>query len=234
LVGVRFGVKTRYALLDIDAESIYLSSEAIVQIKAALESIGICRSILICSSWSGGVHLYLPLPEAVSTWGLAVALKACLESHHFLIAPGQLELFPNVKAYAKPGDFIEYQAHRLPLQPNSGSHLLDPDMGIVPGSLERFLRQWDIASTGQDLETLYQAMAIARSQHKGKRFGRGAAVEDWRKDLEAIISEGWTDYGQTNSLLKTIGCYGVVFEGLKSKALADYMQRVAVGSPGYE
>jgi hypothetical protein len=234
LVGVRFRKETRYALLDIDAESVYLSSDAIAEIKAALESIGICRSILLRSSWSGGIHLYLPLPNPVSTWKLALAIKGCLEAHNFLVAPGQLEIFPNTKAYAKSGTFTEYNAHRLPLQPDTGSYLLNYDLEVIPGNLKRFLMQWDIACVGQDVESLTSAMTIARSRHKAKRFRRGAAVEDWRKDLEATISEGWTAHGQTNHLLKTIGCYGVVFEGLKGSTLADYIQRIAIGSSGYE
>jgi hypothetical protein len=48
------------------------------------------------------------------------------------------------------------------------------------------------------------------------------------------ITEGWTDYGQTNHLLKTIACYGRVFEGLQGQDLIDYTLRIATTRPGYE
>ncbi|MDA0269064.1 MAG: hypothetical protein O3A14_19415, partial [Cyanobacteria bacterium] len=50
LIGVRFNAQTRYALLDIDAESPYCNPEAIAQLRAALETIGIVRTLLIRSS----------------------------------------------------------------------------------------------------------------------------------------------------------------------------------------
>jgi hypothetical protein len=63
LIGVRFESQTLYALIDIDAESPYCNVEAIAQLRAALETIGITRTLLLRSSHSNGLHLYLPLPE---------------------------------------------------------------------------------------------------------------------------------------------------------------------------
>ncbi|MBD0270165.1 MAG: hypothetical protein ICV77_17950, partial [Cyanobacteria bacterium Co-bin8] len=62
LVGVRFGSSTSYALIDIDAGSRYHSPDAIANLRAALETLGITRTLLVRSSWSGGLHLYIPLP----------------------------------------------------------------------------------------------------------------------------------------------------------------------------
>jgi hypothetical protein len=53
--------------------------------RAALETIGICRTILIRSSWSEGLHLYIPLSSTVPTFGLAKAIKLCLVQRHSLI-----------------------------------------------------------------------------------------------------------------------------------------------------
>lgn len=236
LIGVRFGNSTTYALIDIDQNSQYHPTQnpaGVSLILAALETIGIVRHILIRSSSSGGLHLYLPLPHAVSTYGLAQALKQCLEAQEIEIAAGQVETFPNTKAYALPGTFTEYNAHRLPLQPNSGSCLLDVDANPISGNLEQFFRHWDISAAGQDLETLNEAISVARrnsSKRKRKRLG---VVEEWRDDLKAEIKEGWTGYGQTNHLLKTIACYGIVFERLKGSALAEYIQAAAIKAPGY-
>jgi hypothetical protein len=237
LVGVRFGTDTLYGMLDIDRQSPYhpdQDPEALSTLRAALETIGIYRTVLITSSDSGGLHLYIPLPYAVPTFGLASALKQCVEAQGFEVAPGQLEIFPNTKAYGFGGEFIEYNAHRLPLQPASGSVLLDEDGNPTSGDLGRFFAAWDRAASGQSLEEVRAAIAIARSNGNKRRRRRLTIVEDWQQDLQTEINEGWTGYGQTNALLKTIACYGVVFERLTGEALAAFVQSTATNAPGYE
>ncbi|MBW4541364.1 MAG: hypothetical protein KME43_19825 [Myxacorys chilensis ATA2-1-KO14] len=237
LVGVRFGSTTSYALVDLDRTSLYHPASnptGLPLILAALETIGIVRYVLLRSSHSGGLHLYLPLPYAVPTFGLAQAIKQCLEAQGITLAAGQIETFPNTKAYAIPGTHIEYNAHRLPLQPDSGSCLLDLDSNPIGTSLGQFFRHWDNAAAGQDLETLHAAIAVARRNGSKRKRQRIAAVEAWRADLQTEINEGWTGSGQTNHLLKTIACYGVVFERLQSEALAEFVQTTAINAPGYE
>jgi len=63
LFGVRFGKETNYCLLDIDAGSIYHPQRdrfAITRILAALEPLGLVNAVTCTSSYSGGLHLYLP------------------------------------------------------------------------------------------------------------------------------------------------------------------------------
>jgi hypothetical protein len=235
LVGVRFGSQTSYALLDIDRDSPHHPAQnpnALPTLRLALETIGIYRTVLIRSSSSEGLHLYIPLPIAVPTFGLACALKQCLEAQGFTLTAGQLESFPNCKAYAKPGSFIEYTAHRLPLQPASGSILLNDDGHPVSQDLSRFFAAWDTAAAGQVMEELHSAIGTARSNRRTRRR-QSRIVEDWRNDLRLEIDTGWTAPGQTNHLLKTIACYGVVFEGLQGDALATYVQDIAINAPGY-
>ena len=235
LVGVRFDSQTTYALIDIDRDSPHHPAQdpsALPTLRLALETIGLYRTVLIRSSASDGLHLYIPLPAAVPTFGLANALKQCLEAQNFTLAPGQLEIFPNCKSYALPGSYTEYNAHRLPLQPDSGSHLLDDDGHAVSQDLGRFFAAWDLAAQGQMLEELQPALAIAR-QNRRQRRRPSSIVADWQQDLRTEIEAGWTDRGQTNHLLKTIACYGVVFEGLKGEALAVYVQEMAINAPGY-
>lgn len=237
LVGVRFASQTRYGVIDIDCESLYhpkQNPDALKAIRATLETIGLYRSILVRSSWSEGLHLYLPLPEEVPTFGLASALKQCLEAQGFIVKPGQLEIFPNCKAYALPGTYTEYNAHRLPLQPASGSCLLDSDCNPISEDLESFFQQWDIAAAGQALEELRSAIATARANRKTKRSRANSIVGEWQQDLLSEMQEGWTAHGQTNHLLKTIACYGVVFEGFTGDALAAYVHQTAINSPGYQ
>jgi hypothetical protein len=61
LIGVRFTHDTVYGLLDIDAGSDYCNPDGVAEIRAALETIGITRTVLTRSSWNGGLHLYIPL-----------------------------------------------------------------------------------------------------------------------------------------------------------------------------
>jgi hypothetical protein len=169
----------------------------------------------------------------VNTFSLAVALKECLKSQGFRLKAGQLEIFPNVKAYGVK-TFIDYMAHRLPLQPGSGSFLLDDDLNSTGNSLARFFWLWDGAASHQDMDELRHAIKIGRDNHRKKPKRRNHPVESWRQDLDTEITEGWTAHGQTNHLLKTIACYGHVFEGLQGQDLIDYTLRIAISRPGYE
>ena len=236
LIGVRPGHETAYALLDVDINSPYhpkQDASAIARIEAALETIGITRTLRLRSSWSEGLHLYIPLPELVKTFDLAVALRNCLEPQGFQLKQGHLECFPNVKAY---GNIIktEYLAHRLPMQPGSGSCLLDESFSPAGNQLEEFLSLWDIAARGQDILTLRQALPLARKNRYKKVRNRLSKVDSWKRDLETVIAEGWTGPGQTNQLLKEFGCYGHVFLGYCDEELVDFIHQQAISSPGYQ
>ncbi|MEO1095967.1 MAG: hypothetical protein AAFX01_13820, partial [Cyanobacteria bacterium J06638_28] len=235
LIGVRFTHATLYALLDIDAGSAYCNPEAIAQIRAALETIGITRTLLLRSSHSNGLHLYLPLAEPVKTFDLAVALQACLKAQGFAIAKGQLELFPNVKTYGVER-IIHYNGHRLPLQPNTGSCLLDDNLNPIGESLEQFFQLWAKASAHQDMGELHHALKIGRDNHRQRpRRSRSSVgkVEVWRQDLEADIQTGWTGHHQTNHLLKVIACHGHVFLELSGDDLMAHTLDTAIHLSGY-
>lgn len=233
IIGVRFGSSTRYALLDIDKDSPYI--DLIHNIQCALETIGIVRTIPLRSSFSGGIHIYIPLPQAYPTFSVACALKQCLEAQGFAIAPGQLETFPNEKPYGRSwrGEFYEYNGHRLPLQPHSGSCLLDTDLQPMGNDLALFWALWDNAVVCNDPDDIMWALTTARANRR--RRGRVATgpAQEWREDLEAIIREGWTGPGQTNKLLKEIATYGRVFEKLSGFELREYIMKVADDAPGF-
>ena len=235
-LGVRFGHTTQYAVIDIDKGSAYLNEKSLSEIGEALETIGIYRTVPIRSSHSGGLHLYIPLPEPVKTFDLACALKNCLKAFGFAIAEGQLEIMPNTKAFGRSWnkkDFVEYQGHRLPLQPGSGSVMLNHAYQPVGDSLERLFWSWDFAAKAQVLPELLEAMSFAK-RHRRKHKRLQTKLEQWRDDLQHEIAEGWTDYGQTNYLLKQFATFGRVFLGLSGEELATYVADRALGSPGYE
>lgn len=244
LIGLGFGKEANYFVIDIDSESPYHTEDGLREIRSALESLGIYQSILIQSSFSEGWHLYGFLSEAVPTFALACGLHQAMEDTGLTVGPGVLELFPNRKSFKKDGKGI-YNRHRLPLQPGSGSFLLDEDLCPFSDSLSRFLDLADkAAAIANDVETLLEYSELAResfyntnkeAQSHFFRAGRHSKkVKEWRANLEAAIAQGWTGNHQSNELLGRIAEYGRVFLGLGGVELANYIYKTAIASPGYE
>jgi len=234
LVGVRFGHTTTYAMIDLDASGRYCKLTSVNEIRFALETIGIARTIPIQSSVSGGVHLYIPLPTEIPTFDLACVIEQCLLAQGFEVDKGHLEIFPNTKTYGVDR-FIEYNGHRLPLQPQSGSCLLDDDLNPIGDRLHDFCATWEWAAQGQDIEMLRTALPHGREARKQESHRRklSRAASEWKADLDDEITEGWTGPGQTNRLVKAIAERGHVFEGLEGADLVNYIIDTAISTPGY-
>ncbi len=235
-IGVRFGSKTFYGLLDIDSGSEHLNPASIRRLQNCLETIGITDTLIVRSSDSGGIHLYYSLPDAVKTFDLACTIKHALKSHGFDLSAGRLESFPNVKSYARAdlNQFSEYHGHRLPLQPGSGSCLLDADLNPRGDSLERLLWEWEQIAARQDMALLLEALPIGRAANWPKRQRKVKKPDLWREDLERDIKAGFTGPGQTNAFIKAVGCYCRVFLGLGGDALREHMEPMVILAPGFE
>ncbi|MBD2302261.1 hypothetical protein [Nostoc sp. FACHB-190] len=234
LLGLRFDKQTSYLLIDIDRKSKLHPANNLLKYKqllGCLEEIGLCRPVPIQSSESGGLHIYYFLEEKQPSFLLASTLKQTLEAAGFKIKGGELEIFPNCKVYSQ-GRPSSFNAHRLPLQ--AGSYILDDILEPWSDDVEDLMDAADWSAAGQDYSALTEAIALAKFQ-KVIRFPyrQRSAIDQWRHDLEERISEGWTGHGQTNDLLKDIGCYGVVFRQLSGQALVDYIIITACQSPGY-
>jgi len=224
LLGVRFGETTRYGLIDLDAGSAYHprnDARAFQQLIHALEPLGLNDWVPLQSSASGGLHLYYFLPQAVKSFELACAFKFALADAGIELQDGQVEIFPNVKTY-DPKRVTNYNAHRLPLQ--AGSYLLDGyDFEPAATEVASLLDRADACARQQDPEVLAQALSDARARQRQQQRTRTAQAhrqplseqaQEWLDDLRTIINEGWSGPGQTNELLREIGKYVVVFEGL--------------------
>jgi hypothetical protein len=255
VIGLGFGKETNYFVIDIDCGSKYhnevavgeINEVAVGEIKAALEVIGINKTVLIQSSFSTGFHLFGFMSESVPTFSLACALHYCLEDAGLEIQKGQLELFPNRKKFVGKGKSI-YNRLRLPLQPGSGSFLLDGDFCPFSDSIEIFLDWADGAALNNDLETLLEACGTARNRYSEekkqkrenngpdgffslKRIGKNA--KQWKQYLEAAIKKGWDAHHYSNILLGYIAEYGRVFLGLGGVELVEYIYKTAIAAPGY-
>ncbi|MEJ1932480.1 hypothetical protein WDZ92_19770 [Nostoc sp. NIES-2111] len=234
LLGLRFDKETSYLLIDLDRKSKLHPANNYLkyfELLGCLEEIGLCRPVPVQSSDSGGLHIYYFFEEKQPSFLLACAIKQTLEAAGFKIKAGELEIFPNCKVYSQ-GRPSSFNAHRLPLQ--AGSFLLDDSLQPWSDDIEDLMDAADWSAGGQDYSALSEAIAVARFQKIVKfPYRQRSAIDQWLHDLTERISEGWTGHGQTNDLLKDIGCYGIVFRHLSGEALVDYMVITACQSPGY-
>ena len=153
IIGKRFGKLTNYLMIDVDRNSpFHPCNGGIKPILDAMEALGLCRYLIVRSSSSGGIHIYFPLAEPVSAWGLACAAHAALTAAGVRVVGGTCELFPNKKAFN-----AEHNGHRLPLQ--QGSFLLDDDFRCIDNDKAAFLVQWQHCAARQDEMLLAAALA---------------------------------------------------------------------------
>lgn len=213
LYGVRFGAETNYCLLDIDCTSSYHPQQdpfAISRLLAALEVIGLVRSVVCTSSMSGGLHLYFPLPQAQKSWQLAIAVATVLENAGYFLKPGQLELFPDPKPYCAGGAIPQFNAHRLPLQ--LGFYLLNSDFQPIWSTQQSFVQHWRLAQQQNAVNATDLQRVI--KQAKRTQYRVSGKADKFLNDLNAEIEQGWTGFGQTNRLLGRIAMRTYIFEHL--------------------
>ena len=240
LYGIRHGPKTSYALLDIDSGSPYHPKRdpiAFYRLRTALESLGLVADLLLTSSNSGGIHIYLPIDGKVVSWKLGTAIAAVLENTGFKVVPGWLEVFPNRKPYAADGSKTRFNGHRLPLQ--HGSYLLNENLEPTHSSHEAFCRQWDFAAKRNTLSTKVMNRVIKQAKRKNYRVTGKA--QKFLNDLNAEIELGWTAQGQTNRLLGRIAMRSFIFghvlyadKPLEGRELVKDIARVAKSLPGFK
>jgi hypothetical protein len=238
LYGVRFGNRTDYLMLDIDPGSLYHPHSdrfAIPRLLAALEPLGLVETVAITSSYSGGIHLYLPFQKVQETWAIAQVVSILLANAGFKLKPGQLELFPNPKPFSKVPSL--HAAHRLPLQ--AGSYLLNRDFQPIYGDQTTFVQRWQFAQHRNAIDS--RTLKRVLQQTKRKRYKLSGKAEKFLHDLNIEVLAGWTDSGQTNYLLGRIAMreyiFGHVQRGLApltGEDLAAAICEVARSLPGFE
>ena len=216
-IGKRFGKLTNYLMIDVDRGSPFHPSNGGIQpILDAMESLGLCRYILVRSSSSEGIHIYFSLEKPVSAWGLACAAHAALTAAGVTVAAGACELFPNKKSF-----YAEHNGHRLPLQ--DGSFLLDDDFGCISNSQAVFLAQWRICAAAQDQALLAEVMA-----HKPVSGSRHISTK-------ALPPIAWTAKGQSNDVMRNLANYGHEVMGHKTiQALGNWIMAIGPQLPGFE
>mgnify|MGYP001797175379 CR=1 FL=1 len=216
ILGKRFGKLTNYLMIDVDTGSPFHPRKGgIDPILDAMESLGLCRHLLIRSSASEGLHIYFPLEEPVSAWGIACAAHAALTTAGVTIAGGICELFPNKKSFNS-----ELNGHRLPLQ--DGSFGLDDEFRCISNAKSVFLKQWQLCAAGQD-ETVLAALLAEKP---------GAIPRPL--SASALPPIAWTGKGQSNEVMKQLVNYGDAVMGHRTiQALGDWIVAIAPQLPGF-
>jgi len=219
-VGVRPGKgHTRWVAIDIDAGGRYHPEHNPQAISALLQLLAVQRLegvIIIQSSESGGIHLWIPV-QPQPTQRLAEWLEGLVTRAGFRVEKGHLELFPN--AVRTQGALP--QGIRLPLVA-AGSVVLDADLNHVHRNADRFCDQWEAALAINDAF----ALATERDSHPDARGY-------WRSipDSEFKLQQGFTGPKQTDELAGH-AAYVAAWEGLSGVALQRRMCALLLKAPG--
>ena len=217
IIGKRFGRLTNYLMIDVDTGSpFHPRNSGIEPILEAMESLGLCRFLLIRSSGSDGLHIYFPLAEPVRSWAIACAAHSALTAAGVKVAGGICELFPNKKAYN-----AEHNGHRLPLQQDS--FILDDDFRCTSNDKAVFLQQWQHCTAGQD-EALLADVLAEKPSPIPKRIS-----------VSSLPPIAWTKTGESNEVMKQLANYGDRYLGLKTiPELGDWIAAIAPQLPGFD
>ena len=241
IVGMRFNILTRVLILDIDRGSLYHPYNDFAEyhrLLGILEYMGLVGVEVVQSSFSEGIHLYIPLPKPVPSWLAAHALYVVLSKAKFRITKGHLEIFPNRKGYS-PETIINYNGIRLPLQPGTGSYVLDSltfaplhsNLDLFVKHLKHHAKRQDMVAFRQVMEGAYEDFGVSSS---GFVKGRNGSAAEWHNDLLIRLSQGWTGDAQTNDLVFDAVKEAYVFQKLDGEELVERTAAYMRSLPGYK
>jgi len=232
IIGVRFGNSTRYALIDLDVTGPYADAWEPV-IHALEDKAGLAGFVPVQSSYSGGKHLYIPLPKSVSTWHLAVVIHWALETSGLTLQDGRLETFPNTKQWDS-----KYKAHALPLQPGRGSVMLSKSGEPVSQMPSDWLRAMTQESDQQDMSRFKAAVKKAKKWWRRRKLKRDRHGEStfnaFRADLEWEIEQGWTGAAQSNRLIYVAMKYAFICKRKAGNDLVEWALEKIPTIPGFD
>ncbi|MGI2909597.1 hypothetical protein, partial [Tolypothrix sp. VBCCA 56010] len=242
IIGLRFVGMTCILVIDLDKLSAYnphIDPAEYNRLCGVLEDIGLVDRVLVQSSYSTGKHIFIALPNPVPSHMAAQCLTVVLQKAGFRITKGQLEIFPNRKGWSEDS-IINYHGLRLPLQPDSGSFVLDPfDFTPVHNDLNAFIGELQHSAARQDMETFKRVMKEAYEGFKVENNGYVRSiyannVAGWYEDLVTRLTPGWTGHGQTNDLIPEAVKLFFVFNRLDGEELIQQTAAFMRKLPGYE
>ncbi|MGH2506322.1 MAG: hypothetical protein ACRDHZ_02750 [Ktedonobacteraceae bacterium] len=176
IYGLKWGEKTRFAVLDIDKGSKYRSDIELAELKKTLAAVGLTGKIYR-SSESGGWHLYIFFADWARSAEVNETLGRWLRASGYAIRGGVLEVFPSGMGL------------RLPLQ--AGFAWLDDKGGLIRRR-EELSRDEALASFLTDLEENKRNWSEAKDRITrqlevlDRHLGAGAQAH-----VKAIDTEGF-------------------------------------------
>jgi hypothetical protein len=166
-----------------------------------------------------------------SPWRLHTAGKRWVQT-----GTGQLEVFPNCKAYVTSGEHSLYNGHRLPMQ--AGSYLLNQDLQMLWGNQETFVPALAVCSRSQ--QPRHQSMDGFLKAARRRQFRVTGKADKFLNDLNAEIEQGWTGpdkpIGYSDALpcvLTSLGHVLYTDKPLEGHALVHDIVTIAQNLPGY-
>jgi len=227
LIGLRHDRWTKYCLIDIDHASCYRDEDSIRALCWCLSDIGLEFPVFIQSSDKGkfnkGLHILFFLEKEVNTRNLADLICDWLTLNGFVIVPGQLEVFPT----AGNGTNCKFKAVRLPLQPDSGSWILDNNFIPYNNSIECLTKLISLSLNTPDFSSL-------EIDEKPAEIVASQKAADWQKGIRAMFQRGWTRPGQTQSLIRAAIDEVVVFRKMTEVNLVcKEVKLILISLPGY-
>ena len=258
LLGVGFGENSRYIMFDVDRHSANhpnVDPRSLERLLKTLNGIGLTTPVIIRSSNGCGIHVYCFFKRTINTFRLASLASVTLINAKFQVRDGELEIFPNTKAFDDPKSDhkTDYNRHRLPIQPQGGGAICDrlgnPLMCGVNTNCETqlaaFLQMAEASANGNDLDKIERQLDPVyevfrknpgkyRYTHRQKS-GESAKFTAWRQDTETVLNIGWTGFHQTNKLLYDFVVYGVTFLKISNEnALFDWVFNAVTNADGYQ
>ncbi len=237
LIGARPGSLTTQAVIDGWIISLHITpaKTRLAEDYLQHEAIGITRYLICQSSHSGGLHIYAPLPEPVSSFWLATTLQQHLQASGLKLRPGHCEIYPNPKRYIPQGQgFSKFAALRYPMQPGNGFLPLDSALNPLPWTLQQWLDAFDLCATHQDIKQLKRSIEHSQQNYRIRHYRHPHSLEAWQQRIAAEKQQGWTGSGQSNEKFKLFACEARVFLVMDSiDAIAHHIQDTAQRTSGF-
>jgi hypothetical protein len=154
---------------------------------------------------------------------LAELVRTLLESYNFIPSPGNLEIFPN----ESNGTRYKCKPVRLPLQPDSGSYILDENLQPYTDSIDELNRLILISLNTPNFSTLELDL-------KPHEIVPSDKAKQWLRDVDALLRRGFTTTAQSQQLIRAAIDKVIVFEKIIDlDIICDKVKFIVVNLNGY-
>ena len=237
-VGIKPEGELRWLVIDIDAKakrrSPYWDAMGqnlyLMALQRAAEAAG-CRVVVIRSSSSKGLHLWILLPEMTKAHLVHHVGQELVARAGMHVQDGICEIFPSELPWSRSGTPPQSKGVRLP--GGKGSALLVGDAFIDdPQSIyEELLAELDNTEATAAWEALLND-AKARNQ---SRFDRGRMQRKRSYGKQAAMPGPWTGRGQSNDLIgKLTRVAAIQNPGATEQQIIDAAIELIEAHPGYQ